>query len=213
MARWLVYTVTGLLALAVITTEAAGLRGILSLRPGWNFALPWACAGGVTLVLLASLVTERSSMRGAFLPGIVLLAVALVQARSVLPVLGSGAEMHNSVLAARYIRDHALPAEGAVSNSPGLLRLYAGRKPVERFLGFDEIRAETWDGVLSECRARGIAYIIWHDELFGEHGGYYTERWRLRRFEPLSSPHTAKGVVVQREFDGRPRLWVYRILP
>lgn len=208
---WIATACVAGLALAVIASEAAGIRSILALRPGWNFVAPWACSGGVALLAGAALWENRKAARRILSAGLVLLAVSLVQTRAVLPTLGSGSEMHNSVLAARFIRDNVGTDERVVSNSPGLLRLYAGRKPMDRFLGFDEVRSDRWDDILRECRERSITHIIWHDELFGEHGGYYTERWRLRRFECLADPQTALGFTVAREFPGHPRLRIYRL--
>ncbi|NUQ49853.1 MAG: hypothetical protein HUU27_08035, partial [Phycisphaerae bacterium] len=123
------------------------------------------------------------------------------------------AEAHGSVLAARWIRDHAAPDERVVTNVPGLLRLYAGAVRSDRFLGFDELRGATWPELLAEFRERRITYIIWHDDMFGEHGGYYARRWRLERFEPLSEPGLAPGMSVAAEFPGRPHVWVLRVAP
>ena len=193
----------------VIFAEVQGLRNLLSARPAWNRALPPACVGAVLLIGLPGL---RRGRRGeGALASLALAALALGQARLALPLLGSRAEQHGSVLAAQWIRDHAQPDQRVVANVPGLLRMYAGAVRSDRFLGFDELRGATWPELLAEFRERRIAYVVWHDDMFGEHGDYYARRWRLERFEPLSEPGLAPGVSVAADFPGRPHVWVLRV--
>ena len=100
-----------------------------------------------------------------------------------------------------------------LSASPGLLRLYAPDAPRERFVAFADIRATGWSDILAECRSRRIGYIIWHDDLGREHGGYYAQKWRLERFDPLADAEHAPGVVVERRLAEHPNLVIVRVQP
>ena len=139
-----------------------------------------------------------------------LVVLTLVQVRLALPMLGSGDERINNVRAARWVRDNVRADEGVLTDSPGLLRLYADG-PAERFVGFGGIAGEDWGEVLGDCRRRGVRYIIWHEAVFEEQGEYYIRKWRLNRFTPLSEPERVAGVRVVRRFEGGLRLWVLEV--
>lgn len=192
-----------LLGLALLPGELAGIRQTLAARPDWNAAAAVACLVGAGVVTVASLARAPAAWLPALAAAPVMLALAAVQVRAALPLLGSGQEMLVMVQAARWVRDHVPQRAGVVSNTPGLLRLYAGGSDAGRFIGFDRVAADDWAGVVAECRERGIGYIIWHDQLFDEHGDYYARRWRLRRFEILATPEQAAAVEVV--WEGRPR--------
>jgi hypothetical protein len=151
------------------------------------------------------------------LPQVVLLLGAALllttQVRKAAALLGTGQEMKNQVEAARWIRDQTLPAARVLSSNPGLLRLYAGRDPPGRFLGFEDIQAQTWPDILAECRRHQIEYVIWHDALWEVHGGYYADRMGLARFDPLAHPETAPGVRVERRFAKYPNLVIVSVVP
>jgi hypothetical protein len=127
--------------------------------------------------------------------------------------LGPGDNLRNEVEAARWVRDQAPPGARVLSGTPGLLRLYVAREPRGRFFGFGDIRAQTWPEIVHECRQRGIAYIIWHDELGAEHGEYYAAKSGLSRFDVLAHPETAPGVQVMRMFPKHPNLIIVRVEP
>jgi hypothetical protein len=192
-----------LLGVALLPGELMSVRHTLTSRPDWNAPAAVACVAGAGLIAATSLARSPLSWLRAMAAASVLLALAAVQANRALPLLGSGHEMLGMVQAARWVRDRVPHSERVISNTPGLLRLYAGNGVANRFLGFDEITANDWAGVVSECRRRGIGYIVWHDQLFDEHGDYYAQRWRLRRFEALAAPGEAAGVEVV--WESRPR--------
>lgn len=191
--------------------EAARLRALLALPHDWLDALPFLALAGVTLVWVSSWHGRRS-VAWRLLVYLAFCSLALVQIRLALPLLGDGAERINDVRAARWVRANTLPTEGVLSDSPGLLRLYAGDRPRERFIGLGEIRAERWPEILAECRARGVRYMIWHDEVFREQGAYYIRKWRLERFAGLANPTEVPGVEVAVHYAGHPNLWILRVL-
>jgi hypothetical protein len=125
--------------------------------------------------------------------------------------LGPGDDMKNVVEAARWIRDNAAADAGVLSDDPGLLRAYAGRRPPERFTHFNAIAAEIWPDIIAECRARGVRYIIWHEHMFEHHGGYYAAKYRLERFRPLDGSTAPAGLRVARQFARRPNLTIFEI--
>ncbi len=192
-----------LLGLALLPGELTGLHRTLLVRPEWNAPAVLTCLMGVVLVAATSLTRAPASWLRVLVTTPMLLALAAVQVRAALPLLGSGREMAGMVEAARWVREHVPAGRGVVSNTPGLLRLYSGHGPADRFVGFDQIAADDWAGVVAECRRRGIGYVVWHDRLFDEHGDYYAGRWRLKRFEVLSMPGRATEVEVV--WESRPR--------
>jgi hypothetical protein len=127
--------------------------------------------------------------------------------------LGTGQEMRNVVAAARWIREHTAVADRVLSSQPGLLRLFVGREPADRFIAFADIAAESWPEILTECRQRQITYILWHDALHDVHGGYYADRMRLGRFDGLADPGSAAGVRIERRFEGQPNVVIVRVGP
>ena len=190
--------------------EAFRLRLLLAVRQEWLTMLPAAGLLGTGLVWGGAVVgRQRSGPR--LLGGLALCVLALVQMRLALPLLGSGRERINDVWAARWVRDHVAPHEGVLTDSPGLLRLYAGDEPAGRFVGLGQIAAESWPEILAECRGRGIRYIIWHTEVFSEQGAYYIRKWGLERFQVLAEPEQVAGLSVVVRYEGDPTLWVLRI--
>lgn len=203
-----------LFAVALLPGELMDLRRTLLARPEWNAPAALICLMGVVLVAATSLARAPAPWVRTLAVSPVLVALAAVQVRVTLPLLGSGREMLGMVEAARWVREHVAPTEGVLSNTPGLLRLYAGDGVADRFIGFWQIAADDWVGVVAECRQRGITCIVWHDQLFDEHGDYYAGRWRLKRFEVLSTPGEAAGVEVVWESRPRPdgpRVWIVRL--
>lgn len=126
-------------------------------------------------------------------------------------LLGRGDEMRNVVEAARWLRDNAPPGVRVLSDNPGLLRAYVGREPRDRFMNFAAIKAADWPAIVEECRAQGIRYIVWHDEMRNIHGGHYGEAWRIERFYGLDAPTPPDGVAVVRRFAKRPELAIYEV--
>jgi hypothetical protein len=196
----------------LVRSEASRLWGLLIRRPEWITSLPLFALAGVTFVWAAAWRNPRRVLRW-IVAYAALCLLALVQMRVALPLLGDGRERINDVKAARWIRDHTAPDEGVLSDSPGLLRLYAGARSPKRFVGLGEIAAESWPDILAECRARGIRYMIWHDRVFAEQGAYYIRKWRLERFAVLSEPEHAPGVAVEMRYEEHPTLWILQILP
>lgn len=141
-----------------------------------------------------------------------LLAVRQLAGGQVDELLGPGDNLKNEVEAARWIRQHASPDARVLSAAPGLLRLYIGYTPADRFLSFHDIRADAWPDILAECRQRNIQYIIWHADLGHEHGPHYVTVWRLARFEVLNNPDHAPGVCVERRYVNYPNLVIVRVL-
>ena len=82
-----------------------------------------------------------------------------------------------------------------------------------RFDALEQIAAEAWPGIVDECRARGVQYIVWHDELFKEHTPpYYAAKYRLERFRPLAdNPAGVPHTEVAWHRGGRPRTWILRL--
>lgn len=169
------------------------------------------------LALLAAAMIWAAPRGRGRLTGLVALAACYVliatQLRCAALLMGSGRDLANQVEAARWIRDRTAPTDRVLSACPGLLRLYAGREPPDRFEHFGRIEADDWADIVAECRARSIGYIVWHDQLWQEHGPYYSEKWRLSRFDRLAAPDPSDGVVAERYFARIPNLVIVRILP
>lgn len=167
-------------------------------------------------LLAAAMIWAAPRLRGR-VSGLLELAACFVliatQLRCAALLMGSGRDLANQVEAARWVREHAPRGSAVLSACPGLLRLYVGRDPPDRFEHFGRIRADEWADILAECRARSIEYIIWHDQLWQEHGPYYSEKWRLSRFDRLAAPNPADGVIAERYFPRHPNLVIVRILP
>ncbi len=144
------------------------------------------------------------------LAGVALASTRLSQASA---KLGTGGEMRNVVAAADWLREHVPQQQRVLYSEPGMLRLLVGRTPRDRFVGFDEIAADTWADILDECRRRSITHILWHDALEEVHGGYYADRMRLRRFDGLRTAEQLPGVRVVRRFVGRPNAVIVELLP
>lgn len=212
--RW--QTAVCMALLAVLGCALWGEADTFAVRTGRR--LPWSVA--LTFVLMIGLIVLWSAPylvgRRRLAPLVLLLAVLLlasVQVRAAIPLLGWGRDLQNQVEAARWVRQHAEAGAGVLSASPGLLRLYAPDTPRERFVAFADIRATGWSDILAECRSRRIGYIIWHDDLGREHGGYYAQKWRLERFDPLADAEHAPGVVVERRLAEHPNLVIVRVQP
>jgi hypothetical protein len=202
-------------AVAVACTvigEAGALPAERGVHTAWGTSLTLLAVGGLILLWAAPLALNVAGL-GRLVLLFAMIALAHLQFRVTVPLLGTGREMINMVQAARWVRDFTTPEQRVLAATPGLLRLYAGDEPRGRFLGFHQIEAETWPEILEECRRRGIVYIIWHDRLFEEHGGYYSGKWGLERFMALSEPREAGGVEIEREFAKYPNLWILRVLP
>jgi hypothetical protein len=202
----------GLLIVIALAGEAESFLVRTGRRNPWSVTLSF-----LALAAMAVLWAGPTIPTGRRLRQIVLfLAFALaatMHIRASLEWMGSGQGYKNHVEAARWIREYADPSARVVSGSPGLMRLYVGREPPDRFLGYQDIEADSWPEILAECRRRGIDYIFWHDRLFDEHGGYYAGKWRLLRFEPLAQAEELPGVRVERRFANFPNLAIVRILP
>jgi hypothetical protein len=201
---------TLLLALAVIG-EVKGFRYLAATQYAWVLPLPALLMLGTASLWGVSLPRPVHWVQAAGLLAACLLALA--QLRGGVVRVSAGANMDNVVAAARWVRDEAEPEAHVLSATPGLLRLYAGRRPADRFLSFEDIAAESWPEILDECRQRHVAYIIWYEGLFGELGDYYVARCRLTRFAGLSSPESLPGVSVVRQWQDTPTLWVVRVSP
>jgi hypothetical protein len=209
--RGLLLGVAALPIALLFGSEAARLRAMLTLPHGRLALLPLLALLGVSLVWATSW-RERRRVAGRLVAYLALCLLALIQTRLALPMLGDGRERITVVKAARWIRTHTTPRDGVLSSEPGLLQLHADDRPAERFVGFGAIVADTWPGILAECRRRGIRYVIWHDRVFHEQGAYYIRKWRLERFEMLARPEEVPGVAVEVRYDGRPTLWILRVL-
>ena len=210
--RALLTAFAGAVLAMLVWGEAARLHDVWPTLQRFHKVLPLLAAIAVVLVFLGAW-RNRGSVRGIFLLTLTFGLLALVQIRTGRPLLGDGTERINDVLAARWVRDVASPAEGVLTDTPGLLRLYCGDRPRERFLGYGEIKANDWVDILAECRRRGVAYVIWHDQVFSEQGAYYIAKWRLNRYSALDDPRRTPGVEIVRQFADRPNLWILRILP
>lgn len=210
--RGLLVILAALPLLILTYGEASRLTALLTLRRQWITGLPLFALAGVSLVWVTGW-RARPSIAGRLLIYLALCLLTLVQMRVALPLLGDGAERISDVKAARWVRANTLPGESVLSDAPGLLRLYAGDRPRGRFVGLGEVAAQNWPEILAECRARGIRYIIWHDEVFSEQGAYYIRKWRLERFAVLSNPAEVPGVAIAAHYEGHPTLWILRLLP
>jgi len=206
LKRW------GLPILAVLL--AAGVLGEVRLLamprgslvdPGGLVAL-FAAIGGAAAAFTARRGRRVSRCTAAL--GLTLLV--LVQVRAAGPALNWGFEMANQVTAARWLRSSTSPTERVLSVTSPLFRLYVGRTPPDRFINFEHIRSETWADILAECRARGIRWVVWHDQV-GEQYGEYGDRWRLGRFSGLGQAEPPAGMELARFFPARPNLWIYRV--
>lgn len=209
-AGFVLAVVVGLLLLLTIGSELDCWRFLAAGRYRWALPLPAA-------VLLAAGFLWGLSRSGPTPARVNLLlaaaALALVQLRSAAAQIAGGAQMENLVVAARWVRDNLPPDQRVLSAMPGLLRLYAGRKPADRFVGFEQIEASSWPEILRECRQRGIRYLIWYEGLFAEVGDYYVQKYRLDRFACLSRPQELERVCPERFWPGHPDLWILRIDP
>lgn len=175
--------------------DRVGLLSLVAIAAIW--AAPWLSCRRLSAVVL-------------LLAAGLLVTVQLGKASA---KLGTGREMRNVVVAARWIRDHATATDRVLSSQPGLLRLFVGREPPDRFVAFADIAAESWPDILAECRQRRITYILWHDALHDVHGGYYADQMRLGRFDGLIDPRSAPGVQVERRFEGQPNVVIVRVRP
>jgi hypothetical protein len=207
--------VLGALAFALLVTIIVGESAALYRPPGrgasWAISLPVLCT--VALAALPVFVMRPAHGRGAGLAVLALMTLALVNIRSAAQQLGSGREMANVIEAARWVRAQARPEENVLCAEPALFSLFTGDERPTRFLGFAQIQAQNPPEVVAELRARGVAFIIWYDEVYQEHGPGYTKPWRLERFAALSDPQTARDVEVVRRYADKPTLLIYRILP
>jgi len=187
-------------AAAVASAGPTRLANRLQLLPLLIVVLLWAAPwlrrgrrlGQIVLLLGAALLTKWQIAHAAGL-------------------VGPGDNLRNEVTAARWIRTHAAPHERVLAPTPGLLRLYVGRDPPDRFLSFGDIAAQTWPDILTECRSRGIQYIIWHEDVAGEFGEYYAARSGLERFTLLTHPEDVPGVEVVQRLPRHPNLVILRV--
>lgn len=175
--------------------DRVGLLALAAMTAIW--AAPWLSCRRLSAVVL-------------LLAAALLVSVQLGKASA---KLGTGQEMRNVVVAARWIRAHTAATDRVLSSQPGLLRLFVGREPPDRFVAFAEIAAGSWPDILAECRQRRIAHILWHDALHDVHGGYYADRMRLARFDGLADPGSVAGVQVERRFEGQPNVVIVRVGP
>lgn len=198
----------GIVAEALDVRAAAGAAGARATR-----LTALVCGGLLVFWLIPRWRRGRLRSRLAVLLAIML--AGRLHARETAAMMGSGLEMANVVAAARWVRDHATPADRVLSTVPGLLQLYAGVEPRGRFVELQRIRGETWPQILRELRLAGITYIVWHDAVFSEAGGYYIDAWGLRRFEPLNDPAFAPGIWIEKiipaEQERGPNVWILRV--
>lgn len=203
-------------AVLVAAWFASGELGSLPLLIGTPAQREVALLLGVGLAAVLAwsagcAASRRGMLRIAGL--LVLLMLARVQVRETVALMGTGRELANLVRAARWVRDQTQPDVLLASSEPGLYRLYAGLAPGGRFVGFEQIAADDWPAVLAECRARGIRFLVWHDQQFGEHGEYYSRKWRLARFDALAQPGAVEGVRLVQRFAGSPNVYVFELPP
>lgn len=192
---------TAIVSLALVASEAATIP--------WQITSPTQIITLLT-VFVVSLVavsgmsdTFRSSRGWIVLSGACLTVVySHLQLRVLVPLMVGGHDWANVVSAARWIRDNGETNAGVLSSEAGLYRLLMPAVPRDRFVGFEEIHAVDWGGVLAEARQRKIGYIVWHAGNLELHGRYYFERWRLDRFEMLKDAQVVAGVEVVRELPG-----------
>lgn len=208
--RCILVSIAILLISLVLAGEAysyAGMSGADS-RPAVSRAFIAIIATAVVWAGATAASAGRAAATATFLLAALFVSI---QMRTAAPLLGSGRELMNQAEAARWVREHTDGADKILSASPGLLRLYAGRSPPDRFIGFDEIRGESWADILVECRSVGVRYIIWHDQLWQEHGQYYAEKWRLGRFDILRDAENVPGVTIVRRYMKYPDLFILRV--
>ncbi len=203
-------------ALAVLIGEGQRAWSVAQLRRGFDSAALAVIVDLTLALLVAGLNLAR--WRGGLAGGaatVCLIALALVHGRAVRDRMGTGREYENAVAAARWVAARVAAHEGVLSAWPALLRMHCGDLPRGRFIAFTDVVADDWRALRAELEARGVAYIIWHDQLFAEQGDYYANKWRLQRFEHLSNPASASsaGLRAAAEFAERPNLWIYRIVP
>ena len=187
-------------AAAVASAGPTRLANRLQLLPLLMVVLLWAAPllrrgrrlGQIVLVLGVALLTKWQISNAAGL-------------------VGRGDSLRNEVAAALWIRTHAAPHERALAPTPGLLRLYVGREPPDRFVSFGDIVARTWPDILAECRTRGIRYIIWHEDVTAEYGDYYAARSGLERFALLAHPDDVPGIEVVQHLPRHPNLVILRV--
>jgi len=210
-------TTDGLMLVLVVVSSLAIVGELRSFRfltaSKYVWAQPLPALALLATALLwgsANAAGHRTLRRVAAL--LALCAIGLAHIRNAVPRVAGGDEMENVVAAARWVRDYVPAGQRVLSPVSGLLRLYAGRHPADRFPAFEDISAGTWPDILAECRSRNIHYIIWYEGLFGELGDYYVRRCRLERFTALSQPESVGGVDVAAYYPEHPPLWILRVL-
>lgn len=207
---------------AVLAGLLGALAALVLLERTWGLGL--ALDGGGPLarrmglpVLVAVVLVWAAALRRPRVAQVTLLltsvAVTIAQVRAASVTLAAGDEMKNQILAAQWIRENTAPDERLLAANPGLFRLYVSREPADRFIGYEAIAATNWEALVSECRQRGIAFIIWHNQLGGLHAAYYGDRLGLERFEPLRLPELAQGVEVAYRPPGDLEVVIARVLP
>lgn len=206
-----------LLVIACAPPAFFDLLSLLRVRPTWSRSLPLIAVCGATLAgFIASAAGRRAVATRwtiSVVAGALLVTLALSQSLTALPLLGDGNEMRGLVQASRWIASE-LPSDARVlSGATGLLRLYCGREPAGRFIGFERVQATTLPAIVAECRAQDVQYLLWHDEMLAEQGGYYIEKWALRRFARLSSEEPSPGLQLLREFADPPHVRLFQIMP
>ncbi|MBP7746786.1 MAG: hypothetical protein KA383_11715 [Phycisphaerae bacterium] len=210
VGQWLLIVLGIALASALLTeaqafaTAAGGAERLLG-----RVGLPALVA--LSAVWAAPLLLRRQRVgQVVLLIALALLLTLRIQTGAAL--LGTGQDMKNVVEAARWIRDHTPTSARVLCDNPGLLRLYAGCEPRDRFVSYEDVGGQTWPDVLVECRRIGIVYIIWHDRLSEMHAAYYAGRLGLARFDALADAEHAAGVRPERRFPNYPNLVIVRVL-
>lgn len=212
--------------LAVCIGEWSAARDVAAIRPKWLTPMVWV-AGAGALVVAACHVAEKRSAAGRsrragnpsshrsrllvdLAVGLTASSLALCNTRAALPVLGDGDEMRGVVDAARWTAARQTAGESTLSGVPGLLRLYRDDRETAPHLGFEQIDAPTWEGILEECRVRHVVYILQYDDFLSEQGAYYSALWRLERFVELDEQEP-RGLELVHECAGPPRARVFRV--
>ncbi len=196
-------------ALVVVSGEAGGLADLLRARPDWPVSVVWI-ALGATLAMVATAPRGRTPRT---LLLVLLLPVALVQARVGIQTLGSGREMQPLMDALRWVDQQRADGECVFSPTPGLARLYRPHRAALCDLGPEDLHSANWDDLQEELRERRARWLVWYD-VFTEQGDYYVAKWGLDRFAPLEEPETARGVELLRTFDDGPMpVRVFRLAP
>jgi hypothetical protein len=141
------------------------------------------------------------------------LLLSRVQLRETAPLLGSGQEMAGTVAAAKWVARNA-DSGRVLSDMPRLLRFYAPTAPPERFLSFRDIAGEAWPAILAELHERGVRFIVWHDQIYAEHGHpQYAPRYDLQRFDRLGEAgEGVAGVALRWQYRGSPNVWVHELV-